>query len=184
VTQDFDYIELTTDTYGYLPNDRRHSLKLFGNYEITEEWSVGANLLVQSGRPMNCLGTLDRDPLRAPGAPPRPDPVPGRQPGDNGFNPHPYGSSFMRCNNLPVPRGTVGRLPWMTNIDMNVSYAPTWAKGLQFKLDVFNLFNSKKITSVSEIAEDAATGAPLETYLAPTSIQAPRSVRFMAQYDF
>ena len=58
VTQDFDYIELTTDTYGYLPNDRRHSLKLFGNYSITDEWSVGVNLLVQSGRPLNCLGVL------------------------------------------------------------------------------------------------------------------------------
>ena len=56
VTQDFDYMELTADTYGYLPNDRRHSLKLFGNYSITDEWSVGTNLLVQSGRPMNCLG--------------------------------------------------------------------------------------------------------------------------------
>ena len=101
VTQDFDYIELTVDTFGYLPNDRRHSLKLFGNYDITEEWAVGANVLVQSGRPINCLGVLDRDPLRAPGAAPRPDRA-GYQPGtDNGYNPHPYGSSFMRCNNIP-----------------------------------------------------------------------------------
>jgi hypothetical protein len=64
VTQDFDYIELTRDTYGYLPNDRRHSLKVFGNYEITDQWSVGVNLLVQSGRPLNCLGVYDRDPDR------------------------------------------------------------------------------------------------------------------------
>ncbi|UHQ19755.1 TonB-dependent receptor [Lysobacter sp. KIS68-7] len=173
VTQDFDYIELTVDTYGYLPNDRRHSLKLFGNYEITDQWSVGTNLLVQSGRPINCLGDLDRDPNRAPGTLPGP-----------GFNPHPYGSSFMRCLNSPVPRGTAGRLPWTTNIDMNVAYAPNWAEGLQFKIDVFNVLNSQKVTSVSEVAEDAATGTPLETYLAPASFQAPRSVRFMVQYDF
>ena len=31
VTQDFDYKELAVDSYGYLPNDRRHSLKLFGS---------------------------------------------------------------------------------------------------------------------------------------------------------
>jgi hypothetical protein len=185
VTQDFDYIELTTDTYGYLPNDRRHSLKLFGNYEITDEWSVGANLLVQSGRPLNCIGVLDRDPLRAPGAAPRPDPVPGNQPGtDNGYNPHPYGSSFMRCNNLPRPRGTSGRLPWTTNIDMNVAWAPSFVEGLQFKVDVFNLFNSQKVTAVTEVAEVAATGNASELYLAPASFQAPRSVRFMVQYDF
>ena len=53
--------------YGYLPNDRRHSLKLFGNYDITDEWSIGTNLLVQSGRPINCIGVLQgsgRQPLR------------------------------------------------------------------------------------------------------------------------
>jgi hypothetical protein len=42
--------------YGYTPNDRRHSLKLFGNWDITDQWSLGANLLVQSGRPISCIG--------------------------------------------------------------------------------------------------------------------------------
>jgi hypothetical protein len=174
VTQDFDYIELTVDTYGYLPNDRRHSLKLFGAYELTEEWTVGANLLVQSGRPLNCLGVLDQDP-------------------SEGYAPHPYGSSFMRCSpsgdattddSVPVPRGTRGRLPWTNSLDLNVAYAPNWAEGLQFKVDVFNVLNSQKVTSVIETAEVSATGAASATYLVPASFQAPRSVRFMVQYDF
>jgi len=176
VTQDFDYIELTQNTYGYLPNDRRHSLKLFGNYQFAEEWAFGANLLVQSGRPLNCMGVLSPWPL---------DPD----------NIHPYGSSFMRCGTTtaggaapnPVavrPRGTAGRLPWTSNIDLNLSYHPLWMKGLQMKVDVFNVLNSQKVTSVSEVAEDASTGAPLETYLLPASFQAARSVRFMVQYDF
>lgn len=173
VTQDFDYLELTTDTYGYLPNDRRHSFKLFGSYDLTDEWTVGANLLVQSGRPINCFGVLDRDPARAAGAPPGP-----------GYDPHPYGSSFARCNNIPVPRGTAGRLPWTQNLDLNVAYRPAFAEGLQFKMDIFNVLNSQKITSVNEVAEVAATGASSELYLAPASFQAPRSVRFMVQYDF
>lgn len=180
-TQDFDYLELTTDTYGYLPNDRRHSLKLFGNYQFNDQWSVGANLLVQSGRPVNCFGVF---------AP---------WPSSTGF--HPYGSSFMRCGTTeagqalgpdgnpanPVqafPRGTKGRLPWTNQLDVNVRYAPSWAEGLQFKVDVFNVFNSQRVTSVNEIAEDATTGVPLDTYLLPASFQAPRSVRFMVQYDF
>ena len=103
VTQDFDYKELMVDSYGYLPNDRRHSLKVFGNYEFTDEWSVGANLLVQSGRPKNCLGVLP-DPLQpaasirtarrsSVAAPPTDGGVgwPGRS---------------------AVPRGKAGRLPW------------------------------------------------------------------------
>lgn len=161
VTQDFDYKELTVDTYGYLPNDRRHSLKVFGNYELSDEWSMGANLLVQSGRPINCFGVL---------------------PYHGGL--HPYGASFMRCGGEPVPRGTAGRLPWTNSIDMNIAYRPVWAKGLQFKLDVFNIMNRQKVTSVSEIGEDGSTGNALETYLMPTSYQAPRSVRVMVQYDF
>ncbi|HWU70733.1 MAG TPA: TonB-dependent receptor, partial [Pseudoxanthomonas sp.] len=183
-TQDFDYIELTKDTFGYLPNDRRHSLKLFGNYSFSDEWSVGANLLVQSGRPLNCFGVLY--------------PYHGVY--------HPYGSSFMRCGTSetgqaidgngnvigPVqafPRGTKGRLPWTNQVDVNVRYAPMWAKGLQFKVDVFNVFNSQKVTSVSEIAEDASLttagpGTPLNTYMLPASFQPARSVRFMVQYDF
>ena len=174
VTQDFDYLELTRDTYGYLPNDRRHSLKLFGAYDVTDEWRVGGNLLVQSGRPLNCLGVLDLDP--------GPD-----------YAPHPYGSSFMRCSpsgdattddSVPVPRGTRGRLPWTSQFDVNVSYAPNWMKGLQFKVDVFNVLNSQKVTSVIETAEVSATGAASNTYLLPASFQAPRSVRFMVQYDF
>ncbi|MET1160974.1 MAG: Oar protein, partial [Pseudoxanthomonas sp.] len=176
--QDFDYIELTVDTYGYLPNDRRHSLKLFGNYEISEQWSVGANLLVQSGRPKNCIGVLDRDPNRVPGDGPS-QPAP-----DGTYNPHPYGAAFFRCNNLPVPRGTSGRLPWTNNLDLNIAYRPAAIEGLQFKVDIFNVFDSQEVTSVSEIAEDAVTGLPVSTYLMPTSYQQPRSVRFMVQYDF
>jgi hypothetical protein len=57
-TQDFDYPELTIGSLGYLPNDRRHAFKVFGNYQLTDEWSVGANLLIQSGRPENCFGFL------------------------------------------------------------------------------------------------------------------------------
>ncbi|WP_140910212.1 TonB-dependent receptor [Cognatiluteimonas lumbrici] len=174
VTQDFDYYELTVDTYGYLPNDRRHSLKLFGAYEVTDEWTLGGNLLVQSGRPLNCLGVLDTDP------------------GED-YAPHPYGSSFMRCSpsgdattddSVAVPRGTKGRLPWTTQIDLSASYRPMWMEGLQFKVDVFNILNSQKVTSVVETAEVAATGAASNTYLLPASFQQPRSVRFMVQYDF
>ena len=193
VTQDFDYIELTVDTYGYLPNDRRHSLKLFGNYEMTDEWSVGANLLVQSGRPLNCFGVLDRNPDL---------PVDANGDGDysdvgdvRNYSPHPYGSSFMRCGTTPNgglednnvvrrPRGTTGRLPWTSSLDLNVAYAPNWAEGLQFKMDVFNVLNSQKVTSVIETAEVRSTGLPSQTYLLPASFQAPRSVRFMVQYDF
>lgn len=151
----------------------RHSLKLFGNYEFSDEWSAGANLLVQSGRPVSCIGVY------------------------KGLDTSYYGNIHFSCDpGVPdangnngdtiLPRGTVGRTPWTSTLDLNVAYKPMWAKGLQFKMDVFNILNSRKVTSVNEIGESAG-GDPtpqVNTYLTPTSWQAPRAVRFLVQYDF
>ena len=85
---------------------------------------------------------------------------------------------------MRAPRGTRGRLPWTNSLDLNFAYRPEYVKGLQFKVDVFNVFNHQKVTSVSEVQQDGITGEVLQTYLLPTSFQAPRQVRFMVQYDF
>src|SRR5690606_22311721 len=105
------------------------------------------------------------------------------------YSPHPYGSSFMRCGTTSAgaiddttvqafPRGTKGRLPWTNSLDLNVVYRPNWLEGLRMQVDVFNVFNNQKTTSVTETAEVASTGGPSPTYLLPASFQAPRSVRF------
>jgi hypothetical protein len=176
VTQDFDYAVLAVDSYGYLPNDRRHQFKVFGAFNVTEEFSVGANLLVQSGRPRNCLGVLP-----------------------TGSSLHPYGSSFFRCGTTndgqalvngarapaeAVPRGTAGRLPWTNQIDLNFAYKPNWADGLMVKVDVFNVFNEQEVVAVEDRAEDPSTGGVVSTYLVPRAFQIPRYFRFSLQYDF
>lgn len=172
VTQDFDYKELAVDSYGYLPNDRRHSLKVFGSYSFTDEFAVGTNLLVQSGRPKNCLGVL--------------------YPYNDGI--HPYGSSFFRCATTtsgavdgpsePRPRGTAGRLPWTYQVDLSVAYTPRWAEGLIAKMDVFNVFNKQESIAVDDRAEDGATGRPVSTYLVPRAFQSPREFQFSLVYNF
>ncbi|MDR0182652.1 TonB-dependent receptor [Lysobacter arvi] len=173
VTQDFDYPELMVGADGYLPNDRRHTLKLFGNYEFSDQWSVGANFLYQSGRPINCFGVYGDDPTG-------------------------YGASYFSCDAGPVDpdtgsngttivrRGSAGRTPDIWNLDLNVAYRPSFAEGrLALKMDVFNVFNRQKALAVDEFGEDS-TGNPLFgiTYLTPTVYQAPRAVRFMVQYDW
>jgi len=172
-TSDFDYLSAMIGAYGYGPNDRRHSLKLFGNYDVTDEWSVGANLLVQSGRPISCIGVYQ------------------------GLDVSYYGNIHFSCDpgtpdavgnngSTIIPRGTVGRTPWTTNLDLNVAYKPGWMEGLQFKVDVFNVLNSRKTISVNELGE-SASGDPapqVNTYRTPTAWQTPRSVRLMVQYDF
>ena len=174
-TQDFDYPELTIGSLGYLPNDRRHSFKVFGNYELSDEWSVGANLLVQSGRPINCFGFLGGASTSgyANGyfscSPNRPLPTNGG--GNNGFD--------------IVPRGSAGRTEWSRTLDLNVAYKPNWADGhLMFKADVFNVLNEHAVTTVVEQGENAAGTPQPDRYRTPTGFQTPRSVRFVVQYDF
>ena len=134
---------------------------------------MGGNLLVQSGRPISCIGVY------------------------KGFETSYYGNIHFSCDpgapdasgnngDTIVNRGTVGRTPWTTTLDLNVSYAPAWMEGLQFKMDVFNVLNSRKPVSVNELGEDSS-GNPASvqnTYLTPTAWQTPRPVRFMVQYDF
>ena len=83
-----------------------------------------------------------------------------------------------------VPRGTRGTTPWLRTLDLNVVYRPSFAEGLQFKVDVFNVFNEQTAITVDEFGE-SGTGVPQpETYGRTTGYNAPRSVRFMVQYDF
>lgn len=171
ITQDFDYPGLMDGAYGYLPNDRRHSLKLFGAYQLTDEWRVGANLLVQSGRPYNCFGVYPAD-------------------GPDHGAPF-YGVASFYCGtNVPdaypgtlVPRGTAGRVPWAQTVDLKVTYEPNWAEGLMFGVQVNNLFDSDDYYRVQDSYEDVGR-TPVPSYGQPRSFVAPRSVQFMAQYDF
>jgi hypothetical protein len=200
-TQDFDYPELTIGSLGYLPNDRRHSFKLFGNYEITDEWSVGASLLVQSGRPINCFGFLDGAVISHyangyfscdPGQTyPRYILNPNYNPNvaASASNPRTITNPLWRSggNNgtTIVPRGSAGRTEWQRTLDLNVAYKPNWADGhLTMKMDVFNVLNEHAVTTVIEQGENAAGEPQPDRYKSPTGFQTPRSVRFMVQYDF
>ena len=148
---------------GYLPNDRRHTFKVFGAYQVADEWRLGSNIIVQSGRPKNCLGvyngTLDEVSVD-------------------------YGSSSFYCNGVLKPRGSSGRLAWTTEVGVQATYQPKWQKGLSFQVDVLNLFNERTTTAIDEQAEAAAVGSVSATYMRPVSYQSARKVRFTAAYEF
>ena len=185
VTQDFDYKELTVDTYGFLPNDRRHSLKVFGNYEFTDEWSIGANLLVQSGRPINCFGTLDLNPAL---------PIyEQRATGTRRERPHHHQlhSASVRFVVHALPeidregghrrcRRRAGSARHARSLALDQQPRPElrvpadFVPGLQFKLDVFNVFNHQKVTSVSEVQQDGCTGEVLQNLPPADVVTRPR----------
>jgi hypothetical protein len=186
VTQDFDFGAFEDGAYGYLPNDRRHTLKLFGAYDITDEWSVSANLLVQSGRPVNCNGFIPVEAL-------------GLGPEDTGSISNYSGSSFYcidpagaildpetnvryRLHN----RGDMGRTPWTRSIDLGFAYTPRWADGhLNLSVKVFNALNSQTVTEYNESSQQTKEDNTLwADYLNDVNYQSPRYVRFTASYKF
>jgi hypothetical protein len=138
-TQDFDYRELMLGADGPLPNDRKHTLKVFGNYELNDQWSIGGNLLVQSGRPINCFGVYSaerdlshygngpllvrpstKDPLSGNprnGVPYTPVPGYTPTPGDGGDTDN---GSHHHAVAAPYGRTCRGR----QNLDLNVAYKP------------------------------------------------------------
>ncbi|QDE38079.1 TonB-dependent receptor [Luteibacter pinisoli] len=163
-TELFDYPEIMAGTNGYLPNDRKHTFKIYGAWQLNDEWLVGANGVFQTGRPENCYGLNPIDAVVNGG----------------------YGSgAYLYCDGMIVKRGSVGRTPSYWNIDLNASYKPMWAKGVTLSASVFNVFNKQHTTTINEVGEDP-NGASLvnSTYKVPTGFQTPRYVQVSAEYDF
>jgi len=175
LTQDFDHKRFEDGSSGNLPNDRRHTFKLFGMYQFTDQWRLGTNLLLQSGRPVNCNGYVKYDDL---------------SPTDQATLGN-YGASSFYCINdqgvsVLTHRGDYGRTPWITNIDISLAYTPNWAnKDLTLQMDVFNIFNSRRVTEYDETGERNA-GSPERNpnFLQPLNFQASRYFRFTARYNF
>lgn len=176
-TQTWDFPALMEGAYGYLPGDRRHQIKAFGFYDLTPEWTIGANLLMASGRPKSCLGNYG-----------------GTTDGGDYYG---YGSSFHYCfegttvkdadnNDVKVfdysPRGSKGNLPWDRRVDLNLTYKPGFLKGLSLRADVFNVFNSQVASAIDE-QQMSSQDQVSNTYGRVIAYTAPRSVKFTAAYD-
>jgi hypothetical protein len=184
-TQDFDFAAFQEGSYGYLPNDRRHTFKLFGAYDLTDEWQLSANMLIQSGRPVSCNGFIPVGALGI-GEP------------DAGTIALYSGSSFYCIDPngaLEDPdtgvrytltnRGDLGRTPWLKTFDLGVSYNPNWLEGLTLQMKVFNVLNSSTATEFNESSQASRAQSFRDPdFLNDVNYQDPRYLRFTARYDF
>ncbi|MCY1076519.1 TonB-dependent receptor [Archangium lansingense] len=180
---DFTFPSQLANRSGPLPNDRTHTVRVFGakEFDLTRALtaSLGLSYRGQSGTPINYLGG------------------------------HPeagMGETFV------LPRGSAGeRTPWIHTIDarLGVNYQLARGKVVSISLEAFNLFNFQEVTRVNEIytyepvlpvetGVDAGeltpnmvrtvNGQPLTAanpeFLKPTQYQVPRQVRIGLRYTF
>jgi len=176
LTQDYDHSSNQFGSYGYLPNDHRHTFKIYGNWAVTDNFNIGANFSAQSGRHYGCIGRvpLSVDPLASTGGTP-----------SGWYCPFGAGNTTIQ-----TPRGSQGVTDWTYQTDLNMAY--TLREGLTASVDVFNLFDNDEATRVVEqglVRTSAnASGGGLNARSAyfglPRSYQSPRSVRFGLRYSF
>lgn len=157
-TIDWDHPELGEYGNGYLPNDRRHYIKAFGYWQVDPEWRVSGTFLAHSGRPENCLGYYN--------GPSNSDPL----------FPN-YGRYYHYCDGQPSPRGSYGRLPWDTTLDVGATYMPAFADGnLQLSIDVFNIFDHQVVQNVEERRELGGSSNVYQYAGLPLSYSDPRMI--------
>ena len=159
----FDQPGLLDGAYGPLPNDHTHVVKLYGAWEFVPDWQLGFNVLMQTGRPINAFGLHPTDVFA-----------------------QAYGAESFYQNGQLVPRGTRGRTPFLTNVDLSLQYTQdlSWRNARAvYRVDVFNLFNAHTVTEVVETAEQDV-GVPDPNYLLPTNWQDAQAVRFSARIEF
>lgn len=168
-TQDWDAWQIMQYANGYLANDRRHQIKLYGSYALTEEWTVAGNLRVQSGTPISCLGYFNPDGSIDEDSP-EGDPIG-------------YGPSYHTCfGNIARPGDK--RTPWTRQLDLSVGYRPALLDGkLGVSLQVFNVLNEDKPLQV-DVTSESDPYIVSNTYLLPQARQTPRFVRLAVSYDF
>lgn len=183
-TENFDdpFVNLSS---GFLPNDRRHQLKLRGTYAISPNWQVAGNVDIHSGGPITAYGV--GNPFDA-------------------TNYHSYYICVDKCgfipgqfdaNGDPVPypsedrvyqasaRGGKGRLPWTYTLDASLSYLLPIDDGkMRVKLTVFNLLNQQRTVQVDQDQQTDISNATNATFLQPIGFQAPRYVQLTFSAEF
>lgn len=170
----FDTKTIMINSYGPLPGDNTHSIKIFGakDWIINKEngVSTGMAFRAHSGSPLDFFGA------------------------DAIYGPQTY---------LLEPRGSAGRLPWIYDVDLNVGYRYSFDQDhtITLGLDVFNIFGFQEATAADEnytlanavgqqngtlrnVTVNNGTSRPLNitdknpNFLNPTAFQEPRTFRF------
>lgn len=168
-SQNWDFPEFMLYSIGYLPNDRRHQLKVRGSYAFNDEWMATGNVRIMSGMPITCWGYLNDK---------------GGDPAQNESDPSGYdGSYFHTCFGEPSAPGKQ-YTPWTKRVDLGVTYKPAFLDHkLELSLNVMNVLNDRKATAIDGATEDSIATVS-NTYSMPLRFQPARYVMFNVAYNW
>ncbi len=169
-TENFDDPWVNFNGYGYLPNDRRHQLKLRGSFGFTPAWQLGATLGVVSGRPVNAFGL------------------------GNPFDGTSYHSFYVCLEDCTAPfpertyqlnkRGSQGRTPWTYDLGLSLTYNHDFGPAkMQAKLAVYNVLNQQRRVDTEEDFEDDI-GVRNPAFGLGEGYQSPRFALFTVNVKF
>jgi hypothetical protein len=145
---------------GPLPLDRRHSIKLFGNYVTAIGLNVGLGVTALSGTPLT--------PFAA-------NPV---YDSDGEIPEAPRGSGIETVD------GFRQRTPWLTSVDVHADYAvPIGAGRVLLLADVFNVFNRRSALDYDNYTE-AAFGVTNPDFGRVLEYQEPIAARIGVRLNF
>lgn len=169
-SQNWDAWQIMAYANGYLPNDRRHQLKVRGSYAINDEWLVSANMRIVSGAPIMCFGYYNPD---------------GSIPiGSDAGDPIGYGDSYHTCFGSTWTPGK-RFAPWTHRLDVGVTYKPSYFDHkLAVNLNILNLFNNRRPTSFVQNSEDDGPGSVNADFMLPVGYTTPRYVMLSLSYDY
>jgi hypothetical protein len=187
LTTAFDQPGLVNGSYGYLPGDARHRIKLFGSYAPTDWLTVGLQFQASSPRKYGCIGRVPRSV----------DAFAGEY-GAAGFycnvdasgkvitNPAIGAINTAATTSLSLtPRGSQFQSKWNTFTNLSLAFKLPVQERFKatFRVDVFNLFNQKNAIDFEERGTQA-NGNPRGDYGYPLIYQTPRYFRFQLGFDF
>ncbi len=146
---------------------------------MTDNFSIGGAGTIISPRAVGCIGYDPNDPVL-----------------ENN-----YGPSYAHyCGGKLVPQGTGTKTPWTTKFDTSFRYTVPkfvpYQGDLVLRVDIFNIFNSRKAVNVQNVAENGgvlynapASGSPLSAtrtpvFGLPITYQTPRYVRLGFDLSF
>ncbi len=186
-TAQWDFPDLMAYANGEQANSHRHTIKAFGSYAVTPEWTLSGTFIMQSGAPNVCLSGFGNTIFA--------DAYNGPYQHFCGGVPSAMSATGVGYGGAGSPPGTSGHTPWTHQLNLSVTYTPDWAnKHLTLQAEVHNVFNEQNATLYytqyaignggGASGNNSGTFLYNPVYHTAASTEAPRYMEFNVKYDF